>query len=340
LHRRLLATHSHSRNNGKIQASSSPKIQTERQGSSSSKEGQRHSSHSLHNTRPRRNATLLPLWSSQVTKTHQPTETEPSCKKPTRRLLTKPSPPLRIIRACEVGYPPTSPKYELAIKLSTPIDGPTIKNRLSLPHPVRTDLRIAVICDPSSPAAAAAKQAGAALVGTEDLFAQIKAGSIDFDRCLAHEDALPALQKSGVARVLGPRGLMPNVKTRTVVKDVATAVKEVLSGVQYAEKMGVVRASVGQLGFTTEMLDKNVRALVGLVKKDLGALSETVRKEIHEIVLSSTHGPGLSLSGEVASKDGISVHELREHVWLGAAGWREKVTAFWNMEPNIMTSYL
>jgi large subunit ribosomal protein L1 len=209
------------------------------------------------------------------------------------------------LRAFEVGRPPFSPKYELHLRLRTAKSGPVVRNRLRLPHPVRTDLRVCVICPPDSDAGQRALAAGAALVGTEEVFEAVKAGRIEFDRCIAHEDYVKDLQKAGVARVLGPRGMMPNAKDRTVTKDVAGAVRDMVSAAEYRERMGVVRLAVGKLGFTPEQVGENIKAVMGSIKRDMGTLSEQISKEIHEVVLSSTHGPGISLTGEFRSAEGV-----------------------------------
>ena len=173
-----------------------------------------------------------------------------------------------------------------------------VRNRLRLPHPVKTDLRIAVICPPDSPQARTAREAGASVVGEEQVFDAVKDGRIDFDRCLCHQDSLSKLSKSGVARILGPRGLMPSAKLGTVVKDVGASVRDMVGASEYRERLGVVRMAVGQLGFTPEEMQRNIRAFVEGVRRDIGALSDRISKEVHEVVLSSTNGPGLSLNGE------------------------------------------
>lgn len=174
-----------------------------------------------------------------------------------------------------------------------------VRNRLLLPHPVHTDLRIAVICPSDSAHARAAKAAGAHLVGEEEIFDAVKAGRIEFERCICQQDSLAKLGKSGVARILGPRGLMPSAKLGTVVKDVGSAVRGLAGGSEYRERMGVVRMAIGQLGFTPEEMQSNIRVFIEGLKKDIGVLSDRISKDIHEVVLSSTHGPGLSLNGEL-----------------------------------------
>ncbi|KAF2718944.1 ribosomal protein L1 [Polychaeton citri CBS 116435] len=217
---------------------------------------------------------------------------------------------MRYIRAAEVGRPPTSSKYEVHLKLKTLKNGPVVRNRLRLPHPVATDLRIAVICPPDSVHAKAARAAGATLVGEENVFDAVKAGTIDFDRCICQSDSLPKLAKAGVARILGPRGLMPSAKTGTVVKDVSASVKDMVGASEYRERLGVVRMAVGQLGFTPEEMQRNIRAFIEQVKKDTAALSDRINKEIHEVVLSSSNGPGLSLNGEMRSASSPPASDL------------------------------
>lgn len=205
----------------------------------------------------------------------------------------------RYLRASEVGRPPQSAKYEIHLRLLTPKNGAVVRNRLRLPHPVRTDLRIAVICPADSTHARAAKAAGAHVVGEMEIFEQVREGKVEFERCICHTDSLPALAKSGVARILGPRGLMPSAKTGTVVKDVASSVRDMVGGSEYRERAGVVRMAVGQLGFSVEEVGRNIRAFVEGVRRDVAALSDRISKDVGEVVLSSTHGPGFSLSGEV-----------------------------------------
>ena len=205
---------------------------------------------------------------------------------------------IRYLRAAEVGRPPTSSKYELHLRLKTPKNGAVVRNRLRLPHPVKTDMRICVICPPDSAAAKTAIANGASVVGEETVFDSIKEGRIEFERCICHQDSLAKLSKAGVARILGPRGLMPSAKTGTVVKDVGTSVRDMVGGSEYRERLGVVRIAIGQLGFSPEEVQRNVRAFVEGVRKDIAGLSDRISKDIHEVVLSSTNGPGLSLNGD------------------------------------------
>ena len=92
---------------------------------------------------------------------------------------------------------------------------------------------------------------------------------------------------------------MPNPKFGTVVMNPASAIKEMTGKSDYRERLGVIRMAVGQLGFTEEELAKNITAFMGAVKTDIGQLANKTEKAIAEVVLSTTHGPGLSLNGDV-----------------------------------------
>ena len=197
-----------------------------------------------------------------------------------------------------MGRKPTSVKYELALKLKTLKNGPVVRNRLRLPHPVKTDLRVCVIASPDSKFAESARAAGATLVGEDEIFETIRNGRIEFDRCICQTDSYAKLNKAQLGRVLGPKGLMPSPKLGTVVKDPSLLVRDFIGGAEYRERLGVVRMAVGQLGFTPEQLARNIKTFMESVKKDMGLLSDRANKDIAEVVLSSTNGPGFSLNGE------------------------------------------
>jgi large subunit ribosomal protein L1 len=139
----------------------------------------------------------------------------------------------------------------------------------------------------------------------------MKDGRIEFDRCLCQTDSLAKMNKAGLGRVLGPRGLMPSAKTGTVVKDPGTVVKDLVGGAEYRERLGVVRMPIGQLGFTPEEMQRNIKAFVEGVKKDMAQLSDKISKELAEVVLSSTNSPGFSLNGDFGSPtSSITLREL------------------------------
>lgn len=199
-------------------------------------------------------------------------------------MLTLPHLLSSYIRAFEVGQPPTSAKYDLALKMRTTKNAPMVRNRLRLPHPVNTSLRIAVICPSPSPIATTAQAAGASLCGEDELFDKIREGKIDFDRLLCHTDSAVKLNKAGLGRILGPRGLMPSAKLGTLTRDVKSLVKAMVGSTEYREKLGVIRASVGQLGFTPEEMQRNIRVFMEAVKRDINAMSDNVVKDIDEVV--------------------------------------------------------
>ncbi|KAL4942904.1 hypothetical protein BDV06DRAFT_154794 [Aspergillus oleicola] len=218
---------------------------------------------------------------------------------------------MRYIRAFEVGRIPESTKYEIHIRLKTRRDGPVIRNLLRLPHAVHTESRICVICPPDSKAAQDALAAGAVLVGEQEVFDAVKAGKIEFDRCLAHPDSMAALNKAALGRILGPRGLMPSAKHGTVVEDVGARVEMLRGGTIYRERDAVIRLPIGQLGFTPEQLRDNLRTTIEQVKKDAASLNDRIVKQIYEVVLSSTHGPGFSLTGDFTSEKSVDPALMR-----------------------------
>lgn len=191
---------------------------------------------------------------------------------------------MRYIRAFEVGRNPSSSKYELHVRLRSLKNGPVVRNRLRLPHSVKTDLRICVIAPADSKAGQEARSAGATLVGEEEIFAQIQEGVIEFDRCICHIDSLQKLNKAGLGRVLGPKGLMPSTKTGTVVNNIGPTVRNMVGGSEYRERLGVIRMAVGQLGFTPVEMQENIKSFMDSLKKDIAQLSDRASKEIHEVV--------------------------------------------------------
>lgn len=190
----------------------------------------------------------------------------------------------RYIRAIEVGQEPAVSKYEIHIRLKTKRDGPVIRNMLRFPHSVQTESRICVICPPGTKHEKDARAAGAVLVGEQEVFDAVREGRIEFDRCLAHPDSVAALNKAGLGRVLGPRGLMPSAKTGTVVEDVASRVEMLRGGTIYRERDAVIRLPIGQLGFSPDELRDNLRATIEQVKKDAAALNDRIVKEVYEVV--------------------------------------------------------
>lgn len=174
-----------------------------------------------------------------------------------------------------------------------------VRGVVGLPNGTGKDVRVAVFA--RGPKADEAKEAGADIVGAEDLMEIIQGGKIDFDRCIATPDMMPVVGRLG--KVLGPRNLMPNPKVGTVTMDVGAAVKAAKGGeVQFkAEKGGVVHAGVGKASFDADKLVQNIRAFVGAVAKakPAGAKGSYMKK----IALSSTMGPGVTVSVDNAAAE-------------------------------------
>ncbi len=171
----------------------------------------------------------------------------------------------------------------------------TVRGSVVLPAGTGKKVRVAVFAQGDK--AAAAKTAGADIVGMEDLAEQIKAGKMDFDVLVASPDTMRIVGQLG--QILGPRGLMPNPKVGTVTPDVATAVKNAKAGqVQYrADKAGIVPCTIGRASFAPEALCENLKALVEALNKAKPAASKGIY--LQKLSVSSTMGPGIRV--DVAS---------------------------------------
>lgn len=158
-----------------------------------------------------------------------------------------------------------------------------------LPNGTGKTVRVAVFAQ--GPGADAAKEAGADIVGMDDLADQVKKGEMNFDVVIASPDAMRVVGQLG--QILGPRGLMPNPKVGTVTPDVATAVKNAKSGqVRYrTDKSGIVHCSIGKVSFDETSIKQNLEFLVSDLKKAKPTAAKGVY--LKKISLSSTMGPGL-----------------------------------------------
>ena len=167
-----------------------------------------------------------------------------------------------------------------------------VRGVVGLPNGTGKSMRVAVFARDVK--AQEAKDAGADIVGAEDLMETVQAGTIDFDRCIATPDMMPIVGRLG--KVLGPRNLMPNPKVGTVTVDVTEAVKAAKGGeVQFrAEKGGVVHAGIGKASFNESQLVENVKAFIDAVAK--AKPSGSKGSFMKGITLSSTMGPGVTVS--------------------------------------------
>jgi large subunit ribosomal protein L1 len=164
-----------------------------------------------------------------------------------------------------------------------------VRGSVVLPKGTGKTVRVAVFAQGEK--AQQAKDAGADLVGFDDLAAEIKGGKMDFDVVIATPDAMRVVGQLG--QVLGPRGLMPNPKVGTVTQDVTLAVKNAKAGqVQYrADKAGIVQCTIGRASFTIDALEENIRALVDAVNKARPAGTKGIY--LKKVAISSTMGPGV-----------------------------------------------
>ncbi|MCM8596387.1 50S ribosomal protein L1 [Accumulibacter sp.] len=164
-----------------------------------------------------------------------------------------------------------------------------VRGSVVLPAGTGKTVRVAVFAQGEK--AAAAKAAGADIVGFEDLAAEIKGGMLNFDRVIATPDAMRVVGQLG--QILGPRGLMPNPKVGTVTMDVATAVQNAKAGqVQYrTDKGGIIHSTIGRASFESDKLALNLKALVDALIKAKPATSRG--QYVRRVAISSTMGPGI-----------------------------------------------
>jgi len=166
-----------------------------------------------------------------------------------------------------------------------------VRGSVVLPAGTGKKMRIAVFAQGDK--AKQAKEAGADIVGFDDLAESIKAGKIEFDVAIASPDAMRVVGQLG--QILGPRGLMPNPKVGTVTQDIAAAVKNAKAGqVQYrTDKAGIVQCTIGRASFTVDALRENLMALIGALNKTRPSGIKGVY--LKKISISSTMGVGIKI---------------------------------------------
>ena len=166
-----------------------------------------------------------------------------------------------------------------------------VRSATVLPNGTGKTVRVAVFTQ--GPNADAAKEAGADVVGMDDLADEVKKGNMDFDVVIASPDAMRVVGQLG--QILGPRGLMPNPKVGTVTPDVATAVKNAKAGqVRYRiDKAGIIHCTIGKVGFEVQALRENLDALLA----DLVKVKPSSAKGVYmkKVTVSTTMGPGIAV---------------------------------------------
>jgi large subunit ribosomal protein L1 len=166
-----------------------------------------------------------------------------------------------------------------------------VRGASNLPHGNGKSFKVAVFAEGDE--AAQAKEAGADIVGMEDLADEIKSGVMNFDVVIATPDTMKVVSPLG--QILGPKGLMPNPKSETVTKDIPNTVKNAKSGqIRYkSDKQGIIHARIGQIGYTEAQLKDNLEAFLTDVKKAKPPSAKGIY--ISKVTLSSTMGKGFEI---------------------------------------------
>src|SRR3990172_987869 len=182
---------------------------------------------------------------------------------------------------------------DIAVNLGIDVKKSDQSVRGSVVLPAGTGRKVRVAVFAAGDKAQAAKDAGADLVGLEDLAEQVKAGKIEFDVVIAAPDAMRVVGQLG--QILGPRGLMPNPKVGTVTPDVAAAVRNARAGqVQFrADKAGIVQCTIGRASFTAEQLRDNLAALVEALNRSKPSSVKGIF--LRKLSVSSTMGVGVKV---------------------------------------------
>lgn len=167
-----------------------------------------------------------------------------------------------------------------------------VRNVVNLPNGTGKTYRVAVFAKDQK--AEEAKNAGAEIVGGDELVQMIQKGDMPFDRCIATPDMMALVGRVG--KILGPKGLMPNPKLGTVTMDLTTAIKNIKGGqIEYrSEKNGIIHAGIGKASFSDDAIAENVKALIDAVvkSKPVGAKGNYLKK----LTLSSTMGIGITFT--------------------------------------------
>jgi large subunit ribosomal protein L1 len=203
---------------------------------------------------------------------------------------------IRMVKAAATAKFDETVEISLSLNVDPRHADQMVRGVVQLPNGTGKTVRVAVFAKDAK--ADEAREAGADIVGAEDLAEKIQNGEIDFDRCIATPDMMSVVGRLG--KVLGPRGLMPNPKLGTVTADVAAAIAAQKGGqVEFrVEKAGVIHAGVGKASFPEDALEANVRTFVDAVikAKPSGAKGTFVKK----LAVSSTMGPGIKVDFSTA----------------------------------------
>ena len=166
-----------------------------------------------------------------------------------------------------------------------------IRGVLSLPKMPEKKVKVAVFADGDD--IKKSKDAGAEIVGSDDLIEMVKKGEINFDKCISTPKMM--VKVSSLGQILGPKGLMPNPKLGTVTNDVEEAIKKIKSGqIEFkTDKAGIIHASMGKLSFSETELKKNILFFLEEIKKKKPETSKGIF--VKKFFITSTMGPGLQV---------------------------------------------
>jgi len=198
---------------------------------------------------------------------------------------------LALVKELATSRFPESIDISVNLGVDTRKSDQVVRGSTVLPNGTGKTVRVAVFAQGDN--ADKAKNAGADIVGFEDLAETIKGGEMNFDVVIATPDAMRVVGKLG--QILGPRGLMPNPKVGTVTADVETAVKNAKAGqVRYrTDKAGIIHCSIGRVDFAVSALKENLAALLADLQKAKPAASKGAY--LKRLTVSSTMGPGISI---------------------------------------------
>ena len=200
---------------------------------------------------------------------------------------------LVLVKDCASAKFDESVDVSINLGIDTKKSDQNVRGAVVLPNGTGKVVRVAVFTQGDN--VQKATDAGADIVGMDDLMKSMQDGDLNYDVVIASPDAMGVVGRLG--QVLGPRGLMPNPKVGTVTPDVATAVKNAKAGqVRYrADKAGIVHAGIGKASFEVKALEENIVALIDAIKKAKPSSAKGIY--IKKVSVSSTMGPGLGVDG-------------------------------------------
>lgn len=199
---------------------------------------------------------------------------------------------VKILKKVEPGKSDETISLNFQLGIKAEAGDENVRGTVSLPHGSGRSVR--VICFTKGETVKDAEEAGADIVGGEELVEKVKNGFLDFDVVVAHPDMMREVSKLG--RVLGPKGLMPTPKTGTVTPQIAKAVKEVKAGrIEFkSDKTAGLHAVCGKLSFSEESILENARVVIKAVRDAKPQISKG--EYLKSVTISATHGPGIKLS--------------------------------------------